>query len=86
MDQIKSTSDMMLSLQDEINAVKNGTLTESQARVVFRGRALQLKTAELNIQYQRLHRGRKPEMEMPLIAAAAVESNGDSATPEPEKK
>ncbi len=67
MEQIRSVSDMMRSLQQEILAVKAGKLSESAARVVFRGRALQLKTAELSLQYARQRRGLQPEQPVLLL-------------------
>ena len=69
-DQIKTVSDMMGALQKEIEEIKAGTITESQARVVSRFRALQLKTAELQLSYARLIKGRLPAPEMTLLAAA----------------
>jgi len=68
-DTVKTVSDMMRELQAEIEAVKNGKLDESKARVVARFRGLQLKTAELNLQFQRLTKGRLPQTEMPLLQA-----------------
>lgn len=64
---INTVSDMMLSLQAEIDAVKDGTLDESKARIVLKGRGLQLKTAELQLQYARLTKGRVPDPELRLI-------------------
>ena len=56
---VKTTGDMMASLQADIDAVRNGKISESLARVVFTGRKLQIKTAELQLQYRRLTRSRK---------------------------
>lgn len=67
---ITTVSDMMLALQSEIDAVKNGTLDESKARIVLKGRGLQLKTAELQLQYARLTKGRVPDPELKLIQQA----------------
>lgn len=64
---ISTVSDMMLALQEEIDAVKAGTLDESKARIVLKGRGLQLKTAELQLQYARLTKGRIPDPELKLI-------------------
>lgn len=80
MNAMKNVSDMMLALQEEIEAVKAGTLNESQARVIFKGRELQLKTAELNLKFQRLHKGIKPEQEMPMIGTGAHPANGHSTS------
>lgn len=67
---ISTVSDMMLALQSEIDAVKAGTLDESKARIVLKGRGLQLKTAELQLQYSRLTKGRIPDPELRLITPA----------------
>lgn len=60
----------MLALQNEIDSVKDGSLDESKARIVLKGRALQLKTAELQLQYARLTKGRVPDPELKLIKQA----------------
>ena len=56
MNQIETVSDMMKALQTEIEEIKSGAIEESKARVIRGYRALQLKTAELNLQYLRLLR------------------------------
>lgn len=67
-DQIKTVSDMMKALEEEIAAVKSGAMTEGVARMVFKGRALQLNTAQLQLQHARLQRsGKLPDPEMRLI-------------------
>ncbi len=55
---VKTTADMMASLQSDIEDVRNGKISESLARVVFTGRKLQIKTAELQLQYRRLVRSK----------------------------
>lgn len=80
MTSIKTVSDMMKALQEEIEAVKAGTLSESAARMVFRGRDLQLKTATLNLQFQRLNKGVKPATEMPLIGGPEQGSSTEQNT------
>lgn len=67
---ITTVSDMMLALQNEIDSVKDGSLDESKARIVLKGRGLQLKTAELQLQYARLTKGRVPDPELKLIKAS----------------
>lgn len=64
---IATVSDMMAALQQEILDIKSGTLDESKARVVSRFRGHQLKTAELQLQYARMNKGRVPDPEMKLI-------------------
>lgn len=61
----------MLALEAEIESVKSGALDESKARIVLKGRALQLKTAELQLQYARLRKGRVPDPELKLISTAS---------------
>ncbi len=73
-DQIKTVSSMMKALQEEIEAVKAGTLSESAARIVFKGRGLQLKTAELNLQFQRMHKNKVGDM--PMMLQETAEGNG----------
>lgn len=67
--QMKSVADMIAELESDIAAVKAGTMTESLTRVVFTGRKLQIKTAELQLQYKRLTRSRKPDDGTPLLMA-----------------
>lgn len=54
--QIETVRDMMSALQDEIEQVKAGTIQPQVGSLVLRGRALQIKTAQLNLQYIRLQR------------------------------
>lgn len=68
-DQIKTVSDMMKALEQEIQDVKTGTLDESKARIVGKFRSLQLKTAELQIQYSRMVKGKVPGPELRLISS-----------------
>lgn len=72
-DQINTTADMLAALQDEISAVKDGTLEPDKARIVGRFRKLQLDTATLHLQYQRLHRAKPSPSALGLL----------SGTPEP---
>ena len=64
---IATVSGMIQTLEQEIADVKSGQLPESKARIVLKIRGLQLKTAELNLQYARIHKGRLPEKEMRLV-------------------
>lgn len=66
----ESISEMMLALQNEIDAVKDGTLEESKARIVLKGRGFQLQCAALQLQYARLVKGRVPDPEMKLVRLA----------------
>lgn len=66
-DTIKTVSDMFRAIEEEIKAVKDGQLPLDTARVVQRGRALQLKTAELNIQYMRVNKAQRNGKEFNLL-------------------
>jgi hypothetical protein len=66
-DNIQTVSDMFRAIEEEIQAVKKGDLPLDTARVVQRGRALQLKTAELNIQYMRVNRAQRNGKEFNLL-------------------
>ncbi len=66
---IETVSDMMQALEEEIHAIKDGTLEESKARIISKFRSAQLKTAELQLQYARLTKGRIPDPELKLINA-----------------
>lgn len=65
-DQIHSVADLMTTLQNEVNELKNDQLSESKARIVLGSRKAQIKLVELGIQYQRMERGKKVK-EMPLL-------------------
>ena len=69
MEQLRTANDMLRALQGDIQAVKTGKMTESVGRVVFRGRALQIRTAEVNIRYLSMayRRGIEPKGEMVLL-------------------
>lgn len=70
-DQIQTVSDMFKALEQEIQDVKDGKLPLDTARVVQRGRSLQLKTAELNLQFQRINKAeRKNGREFNLLTGA----------------
>lgn len=50
---IRTVSDIMLSLEEEIAQVKSGEIKEAAARIVMRGRGYQLKAVELFLQATR---------------------------------
>lgn len=56
-------NDLMDQLQQEIQDVKNGTITEQTARVVLGGRKAQLKAAELGLQYLRIMKPKTSTMD-----------------------
>jgi hypothetical protein len=73
---IRTVSDMMRALESEIQSIKDGTLPLDAARAIRSFRALQLRTAEMQIQYARMHRVGKavhtgPEMR--LIETVKIE-------------
>lgn len=85
-DQINTTADMLAALQDEIAAVKDGSLEPDKARIVGRFRKLQLDTASLHLQYQRLHRGKTPSPAIGLLSGLPeAPTNGNGAGTEPPK-
>jgi len=76
-DTIKTVSDMFKAIEQEIQAVKDGLLPLDTARVVQRGRALQLKTAELNIQYMRVNKAQRgPTKEFNLLTGVPEIAEG----------
>lgn len=80
-DQIRTVSDMVRALQEEIDNLKTGALPADTARTVFRGRALQLKAAELNLAYQRINRqAQKPKEPRELNL---LNGNMEPITPSP---
>jgi|HubBroStandDraft_2_1064218.scaffolds.fasta_scaffold265137_1 hypothetical protein len=58
-DQIQTVGDMFRALEAEIRDVKAGNLPLDTARVVQRGRSLQLKAAELNLQFMRVTKAQR---------------------------
>lgn len=56
--QVRTISDMMKVLEDEISAAKTGTMPVDVARLVLKGRALQIQTATLQLSYARMHRNK----------------------------
>lgn len=67
---VKTVGDMMSALETHIHDVLTGRLTDSQARHVTKLRGAQLKTAELQLQYARIFRGRTPDPIMHLLPSA----------------
>lgn len=74
-DNIETVSGFMQALQQEIEDVKSGKLTESSARVVGKFRTIQLNAAALNLQYQRMIKGKVPLNEMPMLLKSNPEGN-----------
>jgi hypothetical protein len=80
-DSIETVRDMFKALEQEIADVKAGTLPLDTARVVQRGRSLQLKTAELNLQFMRISKAQRvPGKEFNLLTGNAVNSDSTAET------
>ena len=71
---LKDVSDFLLTLEDLIGMVQDGSITESKANVILKGRALQLRTVELNLRYQRQNQWKKGDL--PMLRARDSD-NGD---------
>jgi hypothetical protein len=80
-DRIKTVADMFRAIQEEIDAVKSGNLPLDTARVVQRGRALQLKAAELNLNFLRVSRAERSGKRELNILTGAVEDIGKEVRP-----
>jgi hypothetical protein len=66
--QIETLSELMLVVQTDLEALRNGTMDLAKGRLLKDFHKLLLKGAELNLSYQRLERGKKPDRELRLIA------------------
>ena len=66
--QIETLSELMKVVQDDLEGVRTGTLDLTKGRLLKDYHKLLLKGAELNLQYQRMERGKRPERELRLIA------------------
>jgi len=74
-DEISTVSDMLRALEKTIKALEEGKLSESVARVILRARALQLKTAELNLQAARMLKGKQsPEYDLRLLPGKKLDA------------
>jgi hypothetical protein len=80
---ISTLNDLMEQLQQEIQDVKSGTITEQTARVVLGGRKAQLKAAELGLQYLRIMKPKTPTMDgaegVPLLPIPQKDSTSSTA-------
>ena len=66
--QIETLSELMAVVQNDLEAVRTGALDLTKGRLLKDYHKLLLKGAELNLQYQRMERGKRPEKELRLIA------------------
>ena len=79
---ISTFNDLLSQLQQELEDVKAGSTTESQARVVLGYRKAQLKVAELGLQYLRVMRPKSGSMKgnIPILPGADESTAKDSAS------
>ena len=66
--QIETLSELMQCVQTDMEAVRNGTMDLAKGRLMNAFHKALLKGAELNLQFQRIERGKRPERELRLIA------------------
>ena len=66
--QIETLSELMKVVQDDMEAVRNGTLDLAKGRLLKDYHRSLLKGAELSIMFARMERGKRPEQELRLIA------------------
>ena len=66
--QIETLSELMSVIQVDIEGLRNGSLDLAKARLLKDYHKLLLKGAELNLSYQRMERGKRPERELRIIA------------------
>lgn len=80
---ISTLNDLMGQLQQEIQDVKSGVISEQTARVVLGGRKAQLKAAELGLQYMRIMKPKTAVMEgtegVPLLPVPQKDSASTTA-------
>ena len=82
---IGTYNDLLSQLQSEIEMVKNGNMSESQARVVLGFRKAELKVAELGLQYMRMVRPRtggpsNTKAAIPILPGPLPEETPKSST------
>lgn len=73
MGQIETLSDLMEVVQKDMEAVRSGEMDLVKGRLIKDYHKLLLEGAQLNLQQQRLQRGRQPEKELRLIALPKAE-------------
>lgn len=71
MTQLENIGDLMKAIQEDTEAAKSGAMEVNTARVVMRGRGLQVKLAEVVLQAARLTK--KNGAALQLTAGAATE-------------
>lgn len=59
---IQTVSQLMMSLEDEIAAIKNGDLKENQGRLVLKARGLQIQGVQLYLQAARMESKLRPQL------------------------
>lgn len=66
--QIETMSELVSGVQNDLEAVRSGSIDIGKGRLLKDYYKLLLKAAELTLQYQRMERGKRPEKELRLIA------------------
>lgn len=67
---IRTIADLVAAADQHIADILDGKITDGQARNVRDFRKVQLRAAEMQIQYARLFKGRTPDAIMPLLTPA----------------
>lgn len=70
--QIETLSELMAKVQEDMVSFRNGAVTAESAKIIKDYHRLLLKGAELNLQFMRLERGKRPEKELRLIPEKIV--------------
>ncbi len=65
-DPVKGVSDMMRALEQLHEDVKTGAVSESTGKLLLQIRKAQLQTADTNLRFLRMFKGREPK-EMPFL-------------------
>ncbi len=71
---VETVSEMMSALELLYAQVEAGSIEESRGKLLLKIREGQLKTAELQIRYHRIMKGRLPDPEMRLITPVKPEN------------
>lgn len=79
---IRTIADLVAAADQHIADILDGKITDGQARNVRDFRKVQLRAAEMQIQYARLFKGRTPDAIMPLLTPAETTPVSSRLTPE----
>ena len=79
-ERIMTVSGLMVSVEDEIAAIKSGDLKEAQGRLVMKGRSLQMKGIELYLQAARIEARLRPGLAKRMgDSRKVIEATGEKA-------